>query len=130
MIFEVPAIAVFTKFDQFKRDIKIKLEDQGHDVTNLNEEVERIFGEHYQAGLRGSRLFVCLESEDFSLCTEVYCANLCPAGMHITGERCNALIEMTASALSGEAVALMLVAAQKSGLELSINQAVRRYVLG
>jgi hypothetical protein len=35
---------------------------------------------------------------------------------------------MTVSALSGDVIALMLVAAQKDILELSINQAVKRYV--
>ena len=50
--------------------------------------------------------------------------------MHISGRKCTALIEMTTNALSGDAFALMLVAAQKNGLELSINQAVQRYVFG
>jgi hypothetical protein len=59
-------IAVFTKFDHFKRDTRFKLEDQGGDLTNLNEEVERVFGEHYQVGLGGSLLFVRLESKGFS----------------------------------------------------------------
>jgi hypothetical protein len=59
----------------------------------------------------------------------VYHANLRPVGMHIPGQKCTTLLEMTASALSGDVVALMLVAAQKSGLELSISQAVKRYVL-
>jgi len=66
--FKVPVIAVFTKFDQFKRDIGYKLEDGGHDPgIDLNEEVERLFREHYQACLEGSQLFVRLESKDFAL---------------------------------------------------------------
>jgi hypothetical protein len=58
-------IAVFTKYDQFRRDIRIKLEDQHHDPVLLNDEMERIFGEHYLTDLKGSPLFVRLESEDF-----------------------------------------------------------------
>ena len=58
-------IAVFTKFDQFKRDIKMKLEDVGRDPeTNLSEEVDSVFREHYQAKLGETPLFVRLESED------------------------------------------------------------------
>jgi len=68
--FQVPVIAVFTKFDQFKRDIRMKLEDEGRNPgTNLNEEVESIFRQHYQASLGGTLLFVRVESEDFSLST-------------------------------------------------------------
>jgi hypothetical protein len=48
--------------------------------------------------------------------------------MHKPGKTCTALIEITTDALSGDAVPLMLVAAQKNGLELSIQQAVKRYV--
>ena len=40
------------------------------------------------------------------------------------GQRCAGLIEMTANALSDDAVALMLVAVQRDNLELSIKQAV------
>jgi hypothetical protein len=60
-------IAVFTKYDQYRRDIKIKLEDQGSDTdtAHLNAEMERIFEEQFLAHLRGSPPFVRLESEDF-----------------------------------------------------------------
>jgi len=62
--FQVPVIAVFTKFDQFKRDIKMKLEDEGHDrEMDLNAEVENIFIVHYLAGLNGPPPFIRLESE-------------------------------------------------------------------
>ena|SRR5260221_12515626 len=63
---QVPVIAVFTKFDQFKRDIKMKLEDDGRDPeTDLDAEVEGVFKRHYLAGLAGSPPFIRLESEDF-----------------------------------------------------------------
>ena len=58
---QVPVIAVFTKYDQFKRNIMIKLEDQGCDPALLNNEMKRIFDEYYLANLRRSLPFVCLE---------------------------------------------------------------------
>ena len=42
------------------------------------------------------------------------------------GQRCDRLIDMTADALSGGAVILMLVAIQRDNLELSIKLAIRR----
>ena len=51
--------------------------------------------------------------------------NVCLAGMHVHGQQCTDLIEMTASALSGRTVALMLVAVQRDNLELSVKQAIR-----
>ena len=66
MIFQVPVIAVFTKFDQFKRDIKMKLEDEGRNPgTDLDTEVESVFNRYYLASLSGPPPFVCLESECF-----------------------------------------------------------------
>jgi hypothetical protein len=61
--FQVPVIAVFTKYDQFRRDIIIKLEDRGRDPTLLNDEMEYIFREHYLANLGRSPPFVCLEGK-------------------------------------------------------------------
>ena len=58
-------MAVFTKFDQFKRNIVIKLEDENRDPTELDTEVANMFRQHYLASLSGSPPFVCLESEDF-----------------------------------------------------------------
>jgi len=54
-----------------------------------------------------------------------YCINIHPAEMQKHGERCAGLIEMTANALSGGAVALMLVAVQRDNLEISVKQAIR-----
>jgi hypothetical protein len=65
-------IAVFTKYDQFRRDIKMKLEDQHRDPALLNDEMERTFREHFLANLKGPPPFVRLESEDLvnqSICT-------------------------------------------------------------
>ena len=60
----VPVIAVFTKYDQFKLDIKMKLEDEGRDPEmDFNAEVENIFNQHYMASLDGPPPFIRLESE-------------------------------------------------------------------
>ena len=56
-------IAVFTKYDQFRREIKFKLEDKDPDQTLLDLEIERVFGEQYLANLRGPPAFVRLESK-------------------------------------------------------------------
>ena len=45
--------------------------------------------------------------------------------MQMHGKRCAGLIEMTADALSGGAVAIMLLAVQNDNLELSIKQAIK-----
>jgi hypothetical protein len=61
-------IAVFTKRDQFRREVKMKLEDQcGGEVNQalLAREAEEIFNRHYLAKLGEAPRFVCLESEDF-----------------------------------------------------------------
>jgi hypothetical protein len=63
--FLVPVIAVFTKYDQFRRDTGFKLEDRNCDPALVNTEVERIFQEEYLANLRGSAPFVRLASENF-----------------------------------------------------------------
>jgi hypothetical protein len=65
-------IAVFTKYDQFRCDIMIKLEYQHYDPVLLNDEMETIFSKHFLANLKGPPPLVCLESEGFvnqSLCT-------------------------------------------------------------
>jgi len=59
-------VAVFTKYDQFKRNVRMKLTEEGRDPeTQLNTEVESVFNEHYLGGLSGHPTFVRLESEDF-----------------------------------------------------------------
>ena len=64
MDFPVPVIAVFTKYDQFKRNIKMKLEDENRDrEIDLDAEAENIFKQHYLASLNGRPSFIRLESE-------------------------------------------------------------------
>jgi hypothetical protein len=61
-------IAVFTKFDQFSRDIGMKLEDQGRnpdDLSLVNAEMERIFNDEFLINLKGSPPVIRLESKDF-----------------------------------------------------------------
>jgi hypothetical protein len=58
-------IAVFTKYDQFKINISMQLEDQNRDLAQLDDEVKRIFNEQYLANLRGSPPFVRLQSGGF-----------------------------------------------------------------
>jgi hypothetical protein len=59
---------VFTKYDQFRREVKMKLEDQrGGEVDQalIDSEMKDIFNKHYLAKLGEAPRFVCLESEDF-----------------------------------------------------------------
>ena len=60
-------IAVFTKYDQFRFDVEMKLEDQGLDADRklLDDEMDEIFKNHYLANLRESPPYVLLESEHF-----------------------------------------------------------------
>jgi len=62
--FQVPVIAVFMKFDQFRCNIRMKLEDEHCDPgMDLNTEVENMFNQHYLASLNGPPPFIRLESE-------------------------------------------------------------------
>ena len=124
--FQVPVIALFTKYDQFKRDIKMKLKDERDDLgTHFDIEVKRVFNDHYLAHLGGTPPFVCLESQYFL--QPIYTHhNFYPAEMHKPDERCSNLIEVTANALSEGIVALMLMAVQRGNLELSVKIAIKR----
>ena len=124
--FQVPVIALFTKYDQFKRNIKMKLEDEGRDLgTHFDIEVKSVFNDHYLAHLGGTAPFVCLESQYFLQPIHTH-PNFCPAEMHQSDERCSDLIEVTANALSEGIVTLMLLAVQRDNLELSVKQAIKR----
>jgi hypothetical protein len=59
----------------------------------------------------------------------MYYADFCCVGMHKHGQRCTDLLEITANALSGGAVALILLSIQKDNLELNIKQAIKWYAL-
>ena len=125
MIFQVPVIAIFTKYDQFKRNIKMKLEDEGRDlVTHFDTEVESVFKQYYLASLGRTPPFVRLERESFfkPIRTQLDFGSV---GMHKPDQKCSDLIEATANALGGGIVALMLLAVQRDNLELSVNQAIQ-----
>ncbi|KDR68943.1 hypothetical protein GALMADRAFT_160725 [Galerina marginata CBS 339.88] len=101
----VPVIGVFTKYDQFKKNVEMDLEDHG-DCPDLGL-VEKRFDEHYLRPLGDGARFVRLEK------------------MHKPDGCCKNLIEETAGALNDDVVTLMLVAVQRGNLELSIAVAVK-----
>ena len=68
-------IAVFTKFDQFKRNIKMELEDENEGRSpekSFETEVESVFNNHYLAGLSETPPLVRLESEYFFKLTQIH----------------------------------------------------------
>jgi len=123
--FQVSVVAVFTKYDQFKYNIHMKLTEEDHDPeTQLNTKVESVFNEHYLGSLSGHPTFVCLESEDFvDQFTPILISVL--VGMHRSDQWCTDLIEVTADALNGGIVALLLIAIQRNDLELNVKQAIK-----
>ncbi|KAH9013225.1 hypothetical protein EDB85DRAFT_974983 [Lactarius pseudohatsudake] len=104
----VPVIAVFTKYDQFRRNVKIDLMDYGNPDDSVTEVTEKLFQEHYLHPLGDHAVFVRLEQ------------------MHRQNRRCDDLIEKTAAALNEDTVTLMLLAVQKGNLELSVKRALKR----
>ena len=60
--FQVPVIAVFTKHDQFLRNVKIYLEDYGNPGDNVTDAAERLFKEYYLRHIGADARFVRLES--------------------------------------------------------------------
>ena len=58
----MPVIAVFTKYDQFVRNVKIYLEDYGSPDDSISDAVERQFNEHYLGPLGDGARFVRLDS--------------------------------------------------------------------
>jgi hypothetical protein len=130
--FQVPVIAVFTKYEQFRFDIQMKLEDQPQhrgQESNLDIEVDRVFHQKYLAFLQKEAPrpppYVRLQSEDLDDDRNISSTDFSPAEMHKENARCYDLIELTANRLSGSAVALMLFAVQRGNLELNINRAIK-----
>ena len=63
-IFEVPVIAVFTKYDQFRYDIEMRPENQDRDAkAQLHVEIDRVFKQEYLDNLKETPPYICLESE-------------------------------------------------------------------
>ena len=57
------------------------------------------------------------------------CANALVKEMQKVETRCHALLQETAEALNEDVLNLMLLAVQKTDMELSIRMAVKRWVL-
>jgi hypothetical protein len=53
---------VFTKYDQFLRNVEMHVEDYGNPSDNISDEVERQFKEHYLRHLGDGTRFVRLQS--------------------------------------------------------------------
>ncbi len=62
--FEVPVVVVFTKYDQFLRNVEMHLVDYPNEYpdSNLSEAAEKRFQEHYLHPLGDDVRFVRLES--------------------------------------------------------------------
>ena len=60
--FPVPVIAIFTKYDQFLRNVKMHMEDFGNSDDNISDAVESRFNEHYLTRLGEGARFIRLES--------------------------------------------------------------------
>ncbi|KAN0140814.1 hypothetical protein V8E53_001258 [Lactarius tabidus] len=104
----VPVIAVFTKYDQFLRNLEIDLEDYGNSDDNISNAAEKRFEEHYLRHLGDGARFVRLEKK------------------HKPETNCQALLEETVEALNEDVVTLMLLAVQREDVKLSINVAAKR----
>ena len=68
--FQVPVIAVFTKYDQFLRNVEMHLTDYPNEYPGsiVPEVAENLFQEHYLHPLGGDVRYVRLESEFGVLC--------------------------------------------------------------
>ncbi|KAJ6555912.1 hypothetical protein B0H19DRAFT_994295 [Mycena capillaripes] len=111
----VPVIAVFTKYEAFRRNVCFGLEDK-YEREILSEELDwecqKIFATKYlgvlgQAGYPAS-IFVCLE------------------GMNKPEARCQSLVQATVDALSPDTVALILVAMRGNNIRLNVHLALKK----
>ncbi|KAI9432369.1 hypothetical protein H4582DRAFT_1821141, partial [Lactarius indigo] len=104
----LPVVVVFTKYDQFLRNVQIHMEDFRSPDDNVSGVAEKQFEEHYLRALDNGVRFVRLEK------------------MHKQNMGCDKLIETTAAALNDDIVELMLLAVQRGNLELSVKRALKR----
>ncbi|KAF8259439.1 hypothetical protein EI94DRAFT_1707102 [Lactarius quietus] len=112
----VPIIAVFTKYDQFRRNVKMDVSDYLDNYPDMkgfngNQVVEKLFQDHYLRPLGNDARYVRLEK------------------MHMKGSRCDGLVEATAAALNKDTVTLMLLAVRRGNIELSVKMALNRFLL-
>jgi len=103
----VPVIAVFTKFDQLRRNEEIKLTQAKADLAELDARVEAKFKKDYLNGFSKRPPLVRLERIN-------------------KDGKCADLIQTTANELSPNVVTLMLAVVQRGNLELSMKQVIGR----
>ena len=72
--FQVPIIAVFTKYDQFLRNVKMDVSDDPDNYLNMtvSEVAEEQFQKHYLHPLGDNVRYVQLESELRVICLVTY----------------------------------------------------------
>ncbi|KAN0131070.1 hypothetical protein V8E53_011203 [Lactarius tabidus] len=106
----VPVIAVFTKYDQFRRNIEMDMLDDPdrYPDSNVSQVAEKRFQEYYLRPLGNGVRYVRLQK------------------MHMKDSCCDSLVEKTAAALNDDTVTLMLLAVQRGNLELSVKTALSR----
>jgi len=104
----VPIIVVFTKYDQYLRNVRMDVSDDPglYLDRSVSEVAKERFQEHYLR-LLGDVEYVQLEK------------------MHVKGSHCGDLVEKTAASLNEDAVMLMLLAVQRNNAELSVKLAWR-----
>ena len=125
----MPVIVVFTKHDQFLRNVAMNFVDFPSDYpdSSIYEAAKRLFEEHYLHPLGHDVRYVQLESgyrvkcKGYELTPEC-----CLTEMHRQNGHCTDLIEKTAAALNEDAMALMLLAVQNRNLGLSVKVALNR----
>ena len=122
---KVPIIVVFTKYDQFLRNVKMHLLNYPDEYpdSNVSEVAEKQFQEHYLDPLGGNVRFVRLESGFRANCHGYM---LIFAEMHRENRSCGDLIEKTAAALNQDIIALMLLTVQRDNLQFSVKAALDR----
>ena len=120
---------MFTKYDQYLRNVEMHLLDYPNDYpdSSVSEAAARQFEEHYLHPLGDAVKYVRLES-GFRVKCQGYelIPQCCSTEMHKQNSHCDELIETTATALSEDAVALMLLAVQKDNVKLSVKVALNR----
>jgi hypothetical protein len=117
---------VFTKYDQFLRNVGMHLADYPSEYPDcdISEVAEKQFQEHYLHPLGDDVRYVKLQSGFRVECRGYSLIFL--VEMHQQNMRCDDIIWKTAEALNEDIVALMLLAVQKGNLELSVKMALNR----
>ena len=123
---------MFTKYDQFLRNVEMHLLDYPSDYpdSSVSEAAARQFQDHYLHPLGDDVRYVRLESRCGVECQSYeLTSEYCSTEMHRHNAHYDDLIEKTAVALNEDAVALMLVAVRNNNLKLSVKVALNRSVL-